>query len=810
MRLLETVQARTRSLLRAPAFVTTSVLTLGLGIGLTTAVFTVADALLLRKLPMHDQDRLVALWGEKRDGTAAHWPLGIADAREFIARARTLREAALVDFYGATSVPVMVGGGNTIIPLHGAPVSGNYFDVIGARAELGRTLARSDDVIGASPVVVLSHAAWQRDFGGDRSVIGERFRLQRDGTEYTIVGVMPAGLEFPARADFWTPYTPARLRSSQDSSYAEVDVVGRLAPGATVSSARAELSAYLSRADASIWWREFGGAAHTLPSLIMGDIRPAVLAFVAAAVLLLLITCIDVANLLLVRGLSRVRELAVRAALGATRAQLMGQLLVENTLIALAGGVVGVGVGMVSVRAFVAFAPADLPLLETVRLNGGTLAAAFAVTAAAMLLFGVAPALVAARSDPQLALKSGARQSSSRQARMAREILVAGQMALAVIVLAGATLIARSLLKLENANLRFDSSHLVIAELGLRYDRYDNLEKQLSVLRTIQQQVRAIPGVEATSPVVAVPFSGTSGWTGRAGVEGQSPVEASKNPMFNMELVTPDYFATFGLGMLRGRGLSDADARGSEAVVVISETTARSYWPGQDPIGKRLLMGGKLEQSFTVVGVVPDTRYRELREPRATVYYPLAQSIFPFAPATLAVRVHGPAAAAVNAIRRAVADAAPGVVVARGAPFSTFMEGPLAQPRLNAFLLGVFAFGAVMLTAVGIFGVMTTMVRQRTRELGIRMALGATAWRVQGMVVRKAAAIAAAGVVVGLMGALLSGRLLSTLLYDVSPADPATLAGVGLFLVALGVAVTYAPARAGARVDPVIALRADD
>jgi ABC-type antimicrobial peptide transport system permease subunit len=245
-------------------------------------------------------------------------------------------------------------------------------------------------------------------------------------------------------------------------------------------------------------------------------------------------------------------------------------------------------------------------------------------------------------------------------------------------------------------------------------------------------------------------------------------------------------------------------------VVVISETTARSYWPGQDPIGKRLLMGGRLDQSFTVVGVVPDTRYRELREPRATVYYPLAQSIFPFAPASLAVRVHGSPAAALQAIRRAVADAAPGVVVARGAPFASYLEGPLAQPRLNAFLLGVFAFGAVVLTAVGIFGVMTTMVRQRTRELGIRMALGATRWRVQGMVVRRAAAIAVAGVVVGLSGALLSGRLLSTLLYDVSPADPTTLAGVGLFLVALGVAVTYAPARASARVDPVIALRADD
>ena len=807
MRLVQSIRISIRALLRAPGFAVTATLTLALGIGLSTAVFTVADALLLRRLPVRDQDRLVTLWGEKRDGTADNWPLGISQTREFTPRSRTLQSVAYVDYYGSLAIPIIDRDKVTL--LRRALVSGNYFDVLGVVPALGRTLRPSDDLVGAAPVVVISHGMWRRQFGGDANAIGKQVTLQLDGVAYTIVGIMPPGLEFPAGADFWAPLTPSRLRTAKDSMFAAFDLVGRLAPGSTAASAQAELTAYFTRVDASPWERAMRGVAHSLPRVILGDARPAVLVFAAAAALLLLITCIDVANLLLVRGLARVREIAVRSALGAARSQIVGQLLAENALLALAGGALGVVVAAVAVRSFLAFAPASVPLLDTVHLSASALAGALGITALAMLLFGLAPALVTSRTDLQEVLRSGARQSANRSSRLAREALVAAQVALAVLVLSAAALIGRSFNRLQNADLAFESSHLLVAELGLRYDQYDSLDKQLTMLRGLLARLRATPGVQAVSPVVAVPFSGTGGWTGRAGTDGQSREDAAKNPMFNMELVTPEYFQTFGLRVLRGRALTDADRQGAEPVVVISETTARLYWPNQDPLGKRLLIGGNLDQGFTVVGVVPDTRYRELRQARGSVYYPLAQSIFPFAPTTLAIRTTGPPAAAIPLIRRLIPEVAAGVTLARAAPFETYMEGPLAQPRLNAFLLAVFAVSAAALAAIGLFGVMATIVRQRRHELGVRMALGATVRDVQSIVIGRGLLVAGVGVVAGIGGSTLANRLLSSMLYQVSPTDVSTLTGIAAVLIAIAVLASLIPARASARIDPATALRSE-
>jgi len=796
------VRSAGRALLRTPAFALTATLTLAVGVGLSIAVFTVADALVLRALPVHEQDRLVTVWSEKRDGTQAHWPLGIEDVRAFTQRTRTLSDVAYTDYYGATPVPVLVG--DEVAPLRRALVSGNYFEVLGARAAFGRSLQASDDVLGAAPVVVLSHTAWRRQFGSDPTVLGRRITVQLDGISHTVVGVMPAGLEYPAGTDVWGPYTPTRLRNAADTSYAAVDLVGRLADGATTASAAADLNAYLARPESSAWSRELRAVVTPLERVLLGDTRVAVIAFTSAAALLLLITCIDVANLLLVRGLSRMREIAVRTALGATRWQVMVQLLTENAILAFAGGVIGLGVAFAAMRGFLAIAPAELPLVERIHLDASALAAALATCGIALMIFGLAPAIISARGDAHTVLRSGTRQSQGRMVRIAREALVAAQVGLAVLVLSGAALIGRSLMKLENATLGFDSSRLLIADLGLRYDRYGSLERQLTVLRTVLERARATPGVAAATPVVAVPFSGTSGWTGRAAADGQSPEEASRNPTFNMELVTPDYFPTFGLRVLRGRALTDADGRGSAPVVVISERTARAYWPNQEPLGKRLRMG---ERFATVVGVVPDTRYRELREALPSVYFPLAQSVFPFPPTTLAVRAAGPPAGLLASIRRAVEDAAPGVVVSRIAAFDDYLRGPLAQPRLNAYLLGLFALAAASLAAVGLFGVMAMMVRQRVPELGIRMALGASSTSVLLMILRRGMGIASSGIALGLVGALLVNRMLSSLLYGVTPTDPAVLAAVTLFLLAITLVGTTLPARAGSRVDPAIALR---
>ena len=426
-----------------------------------------------------------------------------------------------------------------------------------------------------------------------------------------------------------------------------------------------------------------------------------------------------------------------------------------------------------------------------------------------MLIFAVAPAVITSRVDLERVLRSDMRQSVSRGSRFATEALVVGQVALALLVLSAGGLIVRSLMKLERAELSFEPSHLLIGDLALRYDQFDNGAKQRALLDRLVTSLYAIPGVRAVSPVVAMPFSGSGGWDGRPAAEGQSPAEATANPMLNLEVVAPAYFEALGMQVSRGRVFTDADREGAPPVVVLSQSAARHYWPGRDPIGKRLRMGPALERTLTVVGVVPDTRYRDLRDARPTVYFPLRQSFFPSMPMTLAVRTSGPPVEAVPAIRRAIGEVAPGVALASAAPFESFLEGPLAQPRPNALLLALFAGAAVALAAVGLFGAMATMVRQRTRELGVRMALGATAGELRRMVMRRGLAIAVSGSVLGLIGALLTNRLLSAMLYGVTPADVTTLAVVTGFLISVAALASLIPAQASTRIDPMVALRTD-
>jgi len=804
--LFHNIRVGIRGLRRTPGFAVTAILTLALGIGLATAVFTVADALLLRRLPVEDQDRLVVLWGQTPERDFAH-PLGLADAREFARRTRALERVAFSAYEGAWPTPIRDAG--EMSRLRVALVSGAFFDVLGVQPVLGRTLRVDDDVLGAAPVLVLSHGAWQRRFGGDAQVLGRQIVIHASGVAHTIVGVMPQGLEYPRGVDFWAPLTPARTRPGTDSTEADVNVIGRLQQGATAAQARDELTAFFGRADGSPWQRDLRGVLHTLPRLVLGDTRPALIVFAAAAGLLLLITCINVANLLLVRGVGRVREIAVRSALGAGRGQVIMQLLIENGVLAVVGGALGIAVAAAALQSFIAFAPAGVPRLDEIQVNATALAGAVGITGVAMLLFGLAPAILTSRVELQRVLRSDARQSGSRRSRLATEALVAGQVALALVVLSGAGLIAKSLLKLERADLSFEPSRLLIGELAVRYDQYNNAEKQVALLKEMVPQLQLIPGVLAVSPVVAVPFSGSGGWDGRPAAEGQFSEAAHANPMLNMEVVAPDYFKTLGIAVLRGRGFTDADREGALPVVVVSRSAARYYWPGDDPIGKRLLFGAELDQALTVIGVVPDTRYRDLREARPSVYFPLRQSVFPFVPMTLAIRTSGPPAGLVPVIRRVVDATAPGVALASAAPFETFLEGPLAQPRLNALLLAVFAGAAVVLAAVGLFGAMATMVRQRTRELGVRMALGANGGDLRRMVMGRGLTIAAIGSALGLLGAILANRLLRGLLYDVTPTDVATLTAVTGFLIVVAAVASLIPARTSTRIDPVVALRAE-
>lgn len=795
------VRAASRSLGRTPLFALAVTLIVALGLGLSIAVFAVADALLLRRLPVARQDRLVALWGEMRDHSLDNVPLRYADAHEFSQRTRTLQDVAFFAYEGSWPAPLR--DGDRFVRLRRALVSGNYFNVLGAQPLLGRTLRPSDDVPGAAPVAVVSYDTWRGLFGESQEIIGRRLSLEETGVTYTVVGVMPSGLGYPSGTELWLPIAP--ITTVNGSTNALVDLVGRLTAEASLTSAEAELTAFFAHTNASAPTQPVRGVVRALPRVILGNTRPAVLVFAAAAALLLIIACLNVANLILVRGLARARELAIRSALGASRRQIIAHLLAENGILAVVGGAVGVGLAVIAIRSLIALAPADIPLLNTVRIDARVVGGALALTAAAMVLFGVMPALVA-RADAQAVLRSGTRLSASRRSRLAREILVAAQVALAVLVLAAAALLGRSMLKLENADLHFDDSQLLIAELGMRYDRYDDVNKQRSLVELVLASVRAAPGVRAASPVLTVPFSGAGGWDAQAATDDQSADEAVRNPMFNLELVTPEYFQTLGIGVVRGRLLIPSDREGSQPVAVVSESMARRYWPSENPIGKRLRVG---RRSATVVGVVPDTRYRDLRDLRATAYFPLAQSTFTFAPTALAIRTSTAPATAIAEVRRAISEAAPGVFLANAAPFASFEAGPLAQPRLNALLLVVFALSAALLAGVGLFATMATLVRQRTHEFGVRMALGATAGDVQSLMMRRGLTLAAGGVGIGLMIALLTNRLLSSLLFDITPTDPSTLIGVGALLLIIGVVATFIPARTSAHVDPALALRSE-
>jgi putative ABC transport system permease protein len=795
-----------RNLRRTPAFTIAAALTLALGIGLSTAVFTIAEAIVLRRLPVADQDRLVVVTGLTPGDKGANYPLGYADGRDFITRTRSLESAGLVTYEGAT--PSVARMGDRLVRVRRAIVSGEYFATVGATPHLGRLLTAGDDREGAEPVAVISHAHWLNNFGADASVVGKRVPLHEDGITYTIVGVTPRGFDHPRGADMWVTIRPtipaANLR------YIAVTVIGRLKTGSGSEDARSEMTAFFQRPEAPQAYRALTGSATAFRDIIVGQSGAAVMVFAVAAGLLLLIACLNVANLLLVRGLGRVHEVAIRLALGGERRAIMKMLLRENLLLAILGAALGVVVAVLAVQLFVAFAPAGLPRRTEIGVDGTALLAGLAVSAIAMLVFGVLPAAAASRSESLESLRSGTRQAGSRRSRAFAEGAVALQIALATLVLATASLFGRTFLGLKGAELAFDSSRLTVAELAIRSAQYPDPASQLRVLAQLTAAAQAIPGVETVSPVVAVPFSGTSGWDGKLSAEGQSADAAAANPMLNMELVSTSYFKTFGLAALRGRLFTTLDREGATPVVILSEGAAQHFWPSGEPVGKRVLLGrGPSARAFIVVGIVPDTRYRDLRTARPSVYFPLDQSFFPFAPKTLVIRSALPVATVATSLEGLIARTAPGLEVARARPFEDFLTEPLAEPRLNAALLGLFASAAAALAGVGLFGVLATMVRQRRREFGVRLALGAESADLRRMVLGRAVWIAGVGIVCGLATSLGSGRAVSSLVHDARPSDAATLVFVVVGLAVCTLTAAALPAIWSTRIHPAIALRSD-
>lgn len=803
-----------RQLAKHPGFTIVAVLTLALGIGATTAVFTVVDAVLLRPLPVRDQDRLLVAWQVDRARGDAQFlfPFYYQDYEAARVRTRTLTDVAALPRHGPSQWVAQDGERDLVIG--GVPVTGEFFRVLSAQAAAGRLLEPRDDVRGAGMAVVLSYGAWQREFGGTPDLVGQTIEVV--GRNATVVGVAPRGFDYPRGTDLWVPalaWWNPDVAGGLDprSRFVELVLVARLAPGAAPEQARAELEVIAAgvrlERPAPIAG-QMAVVTAPLQDVLVGEVRPVLLLLAAAAGLLLLIAGGNVAGLLLVRGLDRRRELAVRTALGAGRGRITRQLLTETLLLGIAGGVLGVLLAGWGVGALLALAPPELPRIGEISVDGRALGFATLVSLLSAMAFGLLPALGVSALSPAASLSGGDRAvGAGGSARRTRHALVIGQIALTLVVLSGAGLLLKSLARLNALEPGFRAERLVLLEMAAAGGWTYETNEHRQLFWRLLDRVRALPGVVAATAVTTRPFSGSGGIDIVFTAEGQDAVAADANPWLNYEGAEPDYFRTLGLTLLGGRTFTAADRGDSPPVVIVNETMARQTWPNADAVGKRIRWGRPDSDQpwITVVGVVGDTRYRTFQEVRPTVYVPWEQGI-PVNPYHLLVRSRT-TAPVVPAVRRVLKEIDPSLVLQAATPMEEVLAQPLARPRFQTLLLGLLAGMGLLLSAVGLYGVVSYAVSARTRELGLRVALGAKHGDVVGLMLRGAAALAGGGIAFGLAGAAVGTRLLRRLLFQVEPLDPATFAGVTIVLVVVALLAAFVPARRAARVDPLEALR---
>jgi putative ABC transport system permease protein len=796
---LHDIRYALRTLHRHRVFALTAILTLGLGIGANTAIFSAVNGVLLRPLPYPDPDRILTIWGRHpaigRESASLPDFLDWRKARSFSGMAAWANAAFTVT---GTGEPEVVSG---------ALVTPNYFRVLGAPIPLGRDF-RDDEARGAARVVVLSQGYWQRAYGGRSDIVGSRITL--GGVPYTIVGAGARGLALPAEVDIWAPFqTDTTLGRRNDF----LQVIGRLAPGATAETAEVELATIARRLEAEYpasnagWGVELIG----LHERIVGEIQPALLVFLGAVALVLLIACANVANLMLVRVAARERELTIRAALGASRRRLVRQLLTESVLLALAGGVLGLGLAVWGVSALRALDPGTLPRLDAVRLDARALAFALVLSVGTGLLFGVVPAVRARRFDLRGGLAEGGRAlSGARSAARTRSALVLAEVALASVLLVGAALLLRSFVGLTRVDPGVSVDGILTARVTLPRSRYDDPARQVAFADALLDRARALPGVASAALGSAAPVDdAVPYWAiALAGVE-QPPPDVVQDAV--VYRASPEYFHTFGLPLIRGRLFEASDRTDRTPVAIVSQGLARRYWPGGDPVGSRLTFGDPTDSAtswMTVVGVVGDVRQDGAVSPAyPQIYVPFAQ--LSNRSVVVALRTGRNPLALAAPLKQALAGVDPSLALSQVTTMEQRVASTLARPRVNALLLAGFAATALVLAALGIYGVIAYSVVQRTRELGIRVALGASADAVLGMVMRQGLTPVMIGLAIGLGVAAAGSRVLRSLLYGVTATDLATYGAVAAFLTAVAAAASYVPARRAARSDPVQALRAE-
>jgi putative ABC transport system permease protein len=804
--MLHGVSTSLRSLAKQPAFTLVAVAVLALGIGANTAIFSVLDAVLIRPLPFRDPGRLVVVWERNvpRDRRT-----NVASPANFLA----WRDAqqSFTDLAAVTGVPVTVNLTGTGEPeeLRTQLVTASLFPLLGVRAAVGRTFLPEEDAPGAAPAVLLSHRLWARRFGSDPALVGGAITL--DGRARTVVGIMPAGFQvLDETIDVWLPMAfPAAARTAGGRYLL---VLGRLKPGVDVAAAQAGMDTITTRLARDFPGRDAGWASNvvSLHQQIVGGIRPALLVLAGAVAFVLLIACANVANLLLARATGRRRELAVRAALGAGRGHLVRLLVGESLALAVLGGAAGLGLAYAGLRVLVASAVDQLaiPRLAGAGLNLPVLLFTLAASLAAGLVFGLAPAFAASRFGLADSLKEGARGSDARSGRL-RAALVVAEVALSLALLAGAGLLFRSFERLLSVSPGFRTEHVLTMRVSLPSRRYRDEAARVRFFRELTGRIERLPGVTAAGGISFLPLDGPGAATSY-GLPGRPDAPAGEQPVADVRAVSGDYFRAMGIPLLEGRTFTDHDTGDAADVVVINETMARQCWPNEDPIGKHVDIHWSDDVTDEVVGVVGDVKVAALDdEPRATAYWPHARQDASYGSLTLVVRAAGDPASLTSAVVGQVHEMDPLQPVSKVRTMEDVVSRSVAARRLVMLLLAIFAAAAAALAAIGLYGVISYVVAGRTREIGVRLAIGARPADVVRQVVGQAMALVGIGVLAGLAGALALTRLMGSLLFEVRPSDPATFAAVVVLMTLVGVAASLMPAWRASRVDPVRALRAE-
>jgi putative ABC transport system permease protein len=789
-----------RSLRRHPGFSIAVILTLALGVAAVTSVASVAYSVLLAPLPIHDAARVVELWGDNPNRQPAHFPLSGEEFRAFTRETKSFSAVAAMD-YQAT-LPRLVQLGDTAVTIPSALVTGSFFEVLGARPLIGRLLRPDDDRYGAPFAAVISEHLWRTMYGADPNIVGTttRFYIR----EMTIVGVVAGNLDFPRGAELWA--SAPNYSRARDTLPGFFDVIARLAPGASAAAARAELGAFLARPDEPhsgarrIVGQFLRPAAVPILERIVGDVRPVFAVVAGAVVLLLVATCFNIASLTIVRTLAQRREFAVRAALGAGRARIARQTLIDSMVRCALGGTLGILGSWIGVRLFVAYAASTIPRAGSVRIQLPALAATLALCVVVAILFAAIPATMSGRLSLSAALAERGEARSAR-AQWMRSLLVSAQVTVAIITLAAAGVIGRNFARLAHDDLGFAPEHLIVARFGQTATLGDLKAWNDAVERAIAR-VRQVPGVTHAAPLLVTPFRATGNDLGYS-LAGDTPGAAMNRPMADYLGADPDYFKTMGITLRQGRAFTSEDRAGSARVAVVDELLAKQAWPRQNPICQQIGVGPTF---YTVVGVVESTRYRDLLAPRATLYTPFAQAPL-FSESYLAIRTSTNPAAVTAAVRRAVRETDARLFLADFATMGDRIEASLVTARVSALLLSAFAFASLALTGIGLYAVVATLVRQRRFEIGVRIALGATPDQIAKLILAHGMVVVGTGAAVGLSCVLVFGRALESLTYVTTPRDPIA---VGLALAAIGVvtaAALFMPTRRAARTNPADVLR---